>query len=184
MASENFDRAVEHVLSVEGGFQKNPKDKGNWTGGEVGVGALVGTKFGISAASYANKGVDIPNLTREEAVEIYKRDFWDRVRADDLPPGVDFMAFDAAIHHGTGRSASWLQELTGATVDGAIGPNTLAKVQEHGRPDELMRAFSARRLDFVRRIGPSNPEFFNGWVNRLDKIGQFARSFREKPTAE
>ena len=50
----------------EGGFQKMHNDRANWTGGQVGVGTLVGTKYGITCLDL--RGVDIQNLTLDQAV--------------------------------------------------------------------------------------------------------------------
>ncbi len=76
----DFEMAVAVVLRHEGGFQRDPGDRGNWTGGAVGLGELRGTKFGISAASYP--GEDIEGLTEERAREIYYKDFWCLGEAD------------------------------------------------------------------------------------------------------
>lgn len=84
--------AFERVVGHEGGFGADPKDRGNWTTGIIGQGQLNGSKFGISALSYPN--VDIRNLTLDQAKAIYKRDFWDRGKADQYDPAISFQLFD------------------------------------------------------------------------------------------
>ena len=61
----NFDKAFDRLIGHEGGFTNDSRDAGNWTGGKVGVGKLVGTKFGLSAATYPT--LDIKNITIVEA---------------------------------------------------------------------------------------------------------------------
>jgi lysozyme family protein len=93
----------------EGGFQNNPEDHGNWTGGRKGVGELKGTKFGISAASYPD--LDIVNLTQEQADAIYRRDYWQRSGADKLQWPACLLIFDTAVLHGVGTALNWQKEV-------------------------------------------------------------------------
>ena len=161
----NFDHAFKIVLNHEGGFTKNPRDSGNWTGGRVGQGQLHGTQYGISAASYPK--LDIAALTLDEAQTIYRRDYWDRLRADDLPPSLALLAFDAAVNCGVSRSARWLQSAVGAHPDGLVGPRTLLAVQAHGyNCAEICAEMLASRLLFMSNL-PTWPTFGPGWARRL-----------------
>ena len=72
--SQTFDECFSRLQIHEGGYSSIPEDKGNWTSGKIGVGVLMGTKFGISAARYPF--LDIKNLTLAEAKDIYFDDFW------------------------------------------------------------------------------------------------------------
>ena len=141
-------------------------DPGNWTGGEVGSGRLAGSKFGISAAAYPH--IDIGALTLADAEAIYKRDYWDRVRGDDLPPPLAVLTFDAAVNNGLGRAARWLQQAVGAEPDGQIGPATLAAVRASVQHDPTAAAveFMARRMAFMGSL-PTWPTFGLGWSRRL-----------------
>lgn len=121
-----FAEAFARVVGIEGGFDKSPDDKGNWTGGKVGVGVLKGTKFGISAASYPAE--DIERLTLARAQELYQRDYWRVIRADDLPEALRYDLFDLAVNSGTGAAGRILQRALGIKEDGSIGPMTLAAV--------------------------------------------------------
>jgi lysozyme family protein len=149
-----FDDAFASYYRAEGDFNEDPDDNDNWTGGILGAGSLNGTKYGISAARYPQR--DIVNLTREDAAAIYKRDYWDRIGGDALPPVLAVEAFDAAMTHGVGRVPNWLreaiklaQELGGVPVDGVMGPQTKAAL---GNP-EIARAaaleFLAHRARFL-----------------------------------
>jgi lysozyme family protein len=81
---------------------------------------------------------------------------------------LNYCVFDASVNSGTGRAAKWLQEAVGAVPDGAIGPNTLAKVAEHS-PDALVNAYCDIRMNFLK--GLSTFEIFGrGWTRRVDEV--------------
>ena len=143
-----FERCVELILSdrIEGGLSMDKDDKGNWTGGAVGRGALKGTKYGISAASYPT--LDIKKLTKAEAKAIYKRDYWTPIGADKLEPPMALLAFDCAVNQGIGRARQILKD-------------TAALAGE----DRLID-FQARRG--VHYAGLSTfPKYGRGWLRRL-----------------
>ena len=96
--------AFADVVGREGGYSAERVDPGNWTGGAVGVCELRGTKFGISAGAYPS--LDIAGLTLADAQATYRRDYWDRVRGDELP--LALFKFDAAMNNGIGHAARWL----------------------------------------------------------------------------
>jgi lysozyme family protein len=160
-----FDRAFAIVIGEEGGFTADAADPGNWTGGRVGAGALRGTKFGISAAAYPT--LDIEHLTLDDARAIYRRDYWERVRGDDLPPPLALLAFDAAVNNGVDRAARWLQAAVGVAEDGMIGPATLAAVAARaGEGARLCAEFLAQRMVFMAAL-PTWRSFGLGWARRL-----------------
>ena len=165
-----FDRAFVIVTGHEGGFGADQNDPGNWTGGEVGKGELRGTKFGISAAAYPT--VDIANLTLDVAAAIYRRDYWDRIGGDSMPPALALLVFDAAVNNGIERAIVWLQSAVGAEVDGRLGPATLARVAEAKRDMDtvsLCAEFNARRLLFMSGL-PTWKAFGLGWARRLSLL--------------
>jgi lysozyme family protein len=162
----DFDEAFEIVIGHEGGFTDNSKDPGNWAGGRVGVGALKGTKYGISAASYP--GEDIPGMTLDRARSLYKRDYWDKVRGDELPFPVAFVLFDGAINSGPAKSIMWMQEAAGVASDGKFGPITLAAIMK-ADPDVLASRATGYRLKFMTDLS-TWPTFGKGWARRVAAI--------------
>lgn len=146
-----FDDLIDRVLSHEGGYVNDPRDPG----GE--------TKFGIAKRSYPN--IDIRNLTREAAIEIYRRDFWARVSGDTLPRAFAFQALDAAVNHGIGNAVRWMQRAAGVADDGVIGPLTLAAVARTDAAD-LVLAFNAERLEFYAKLATFDT-FGRGWTRRV-----------------
>lgn len=147
----NFDTAIDRVLVSEGGYVNNAADPG----GE--------TNFGISKRSYPD--VDIANLTRESAVAIYKRDFWDRVNGDNLDPRVAFQALDFAVNSGCETAVRYLQRAAGVADDGRIGPVTTAALNAMP-PTVLLLTYLALRLKFM--TGLKNwPNAGKGWSRRI-----------------
>lgn len=159
----NFDQAFKVLIGHEGNFSDNPKDPGNWTGGKVKSGVLKGTKYGIAANTYPNE--DIRNLTLARAKELYQRDYWGKLRMEDLPDAVRFDVFDAAVNSGVSQAAKFLQRAAGVTDDGAIGPQTLAAVK-HVDPQLLDKRINGHRLRFMADLKVW-PDFAKGWARRI-----------------
>lgn len=147
----NFEIAIERVLGHEGGYVNDPNDPG----GE--------TKWGISKRSYPN--VDIANLSRADAIHIYKRDFWDVAQLDKLPLSVGYQALDFAINSGIGTAVRALQRAAGAAPDGRIGPVTLSRLASVSETDLLMLLL-AERLDFMTAL-KNWPNAGRGWARRI-----------------
>lgn len=146
MEQERFDIVFKNLIHHEGGFQNNRGDKGNWTGGNIGLGENKGTKFGISAKAYPD--LDIKNLTLEDAKEIYRRDYWKKIQGEKLGPGLDNLVMDIAVNAGPQKGARYLQQALGLKADGRIGDETLDAVRwltDDGR-SAVINDTSARRL--------------------------------------
>lgn len=153
--------AWPRIKGHEGGYSKDPKDPGNWTGGRIGVGELRGTKYGVSAKAYPT--LDIVNLTEQQARDIGKRDYWDKYQCDQMPPLVAFQVFDTAYNGG--KPAVWLQRVLGVDVDGVIGARTIAAARAI---DPLVFAvkFNRLRLDYMRSLGNFEHNA-SGWTSRI-----------------
>ena len=162
--SDRFDLSFERVVGHEGGLSLDPNDRGNWTSGKIGVGSLNGTKYGISAMAYPH--LDIRNLTLQDAKDIYRRDYWNKCRCDDLPVAVDYLVFDAAVNHGNSRSAKFLQTAVGASADGIIGEKTVAKVNAKSDIVGVCSEFCVTRGLFYTEI-ETFQRYKLGWFRRL-----------------
>lgn len=157
-----FDDSFAELVGEEGVLSTDRNDPGNWTGGKVGVGTFVGSKYGISAAAYPT--LDIVNLTIDQAKAIAKRDYWDRVRGDDLSQPVGHALFDMAYNQGIGAAIRVFQKSLGLTPDGVFGPATMAAYQA-ADPRKLARTFTTYRI--VRySMAPGWINDANGWVGR------------------
>ena len=160
-----FEQAFTVVLGHEGRYGATQADPGNWTGGRCGVGECRGTNWGISAAAYPQ--LDIRSLTQDQAREIYRRDYWDRVGCGSLPPPLALLVFDAAVNNGPGRAVRLLQAALGVEQNGVIGPPTLAAVAaKAGQGAALCAEYQAQRLAFMAYL-PTWRTFGLGWARRL-----------------
>lgn len=159
----DFDAAFERLLGHEGGFGNDRRDRGNWTGGEIGKGTLKGTKYGISAAAYP--GEDIEGLTLERARTIYRMQYWGPAGCDAVPPALKYALFDMAVNSGVRAAVKVLQKSVGETVDGILGPRTLQAVQSMPA-DRLRLRFAANRL-LLMTEAHSWPAYGRGWVRRV-----------------
>lgn len=166
MAKANFDSAMAHVFEFEGGYVNDPRDPG----GE--------TNFGISKRSYPRE--DIKNMTRARAAQIYRRDYWNAIRGDDLPAGLDLVAFDAAVNSGVSRGAKWLQGALGVSADGRIGPQSIAAAKASNAAAVIDRAVDAR-LAFLRRLSTWGA-FGKGWTRRVEAVRDLAHDMADAPT--
>jgi lysozyme family protein len=161
--ADRFPVFIGRILSTEGGYTNDRRDPGNWTGGHVGAGTLKGTKFGIAANTYPT--LDIKHLTREKAIEIYRRDFWAAVGADALPPALGFQMLDAAVNHGIGTAKRMLQGAAGVAPDGVVGPATRAAIAA-AEPADLLLQFFATRVDYYTRLRTFDT-YGRGWMRRM-----------------
>lgn len=163
MAGPSFEECFDRLIGHEGGFSLDPNDPGNWTGGRKGSGLLKGTKYGIAANTYPD--IDIPNLTLLDARRLYRVNFWAPIRGDELPQGIVFQVFDAAVNHGTSRAIKWLQQAAGANDDGIFGPKTLLAVKMTPGLDLLAR-FNSVRLHFYTDLS-TWANYGKGWSRRI-----------------
>lgn len=154
----NFDQAFDRLMAVEKGYVNDPKDPG----GE--------TKWGISKRSYPNE--DIPNMTKERAKVIFRRDFWDKVKADKLADGVAFQASDFAYNSGPDTAVRYLQRAVGVADDGHWGPASQAAADAISESDAIM-LLNSERLDFMTRL-KNWPDAGKGWARRIAQNLRYA----------
>jgi lysozyme family protein len=159
----NFNDAFKLLIGNEGKLSMDRRDRGNWTSGKIGVGELKGSMFGISSMSYPDE--DIQNLSLDRAKEIYLRDYWNKLRINELPSSISFDLFDTAVNSGVTRSIKILQTSVGSEPDGIIGKNTL-KAASSIDPVLLKQYYNANRLLFFTEI-PAWESQGKGWARRI-----------------
>ena len=159
---DNFDDALKAILHHEGGYVDHPKDPGGRT--NLGCTQRVWEEWvGHPVDEKAMRG-----LTPELVAPLYKAKYWDKIKGDELPNGVDYIVFDAAINSGPGRAAKWLQTVVGAVPDGAIGAGTLAKVAAIPAAD-IVEKYQQTRLQFLQSL-PTWDTFGKGWGRRVAEV--------------
>ena len=164
----NYDKCLETLLHHEGGYVNHPKDPG----GE--------TNLGVTKRVYLEHGgtKDMKDLLVEDVAPIYKKGYWDKMKGDELPNGLDLCVFDFGVNAGPGRSAKYLQTMIGTVADGGIGPNTLAKLKEyvekHGI-EKCIEDFQGARQDYYEKLS-TFATFGKGWTRRVDETTELALS--------
>jgi lysozyme family protein len=175
MSDADFYAVMPLIFRDEGGYSDDPNDAGNWTGGAVWRGALLGTNFGISAAAYPS--LDIKNLTQTEAQGIYYSDYWDKFHFDYLPSPFNAKAFDIGINCGPQTSIKILQQALqclgySVVTDGIIGPNTEAAVK-HANESILWETYVAyieNHYEDIVHANPKDQQYLQGWLARAQEI--------------
>lgn len=161
--SLTFDEAFKRLIGHEGRFTNDRNDRGNWTTGIIGKGELKGTKYGISAMTYPD--LDIRNLTLEKAKAIYKRDWWDKINADQIDSAIVFQVWDFAVNAGMSTAKRKLQKAVGVAEDGIIGKHTIQAINDTEINDVLLK-FNAERLRYYTSLSTWNL-YGKGWTLRV-----------------
>ena len=151
----NFDQAFEKLLGHEGDFSDHKDDPGGATRWGV-------TEAVARANGYSGEMRDFPQMA---AKHIYRREYWDAIRADDLPPALRYAVFDGAVNSGNAQSIKWLQRAVGVVDDGRVGPQTMAQARA-APPDAVLRRMLAERLRFMTNLKVW-PAFSRGWARRI-----------------
>lgn len=163
----NFQPALAAVLKHEGGYVNHPKDPG----GE--------TNKGVTKAVYdeyrdRNKlpRRSVKYLADDELQAIYRDGYWDKVRGDELPSGVDYCVFDFAVNSGPSRAIKYLQTAVGAKPDGVMGPMTVAAAGL-ASPRTTINAVCDGRMAFLRNLSTFGT-FGKGWTSRVSGVRAMA----------
>jgi lysozyme family protein len=158
----NFQLSLFRVLKHEGGYVDHPRDPG----GE--------TNLGVTRRTWENwvKRKCLPgemrSLTPYMVEPLYKKNYWDAVRGDILPSGVDHLVFDFAVNAGPSRAKKTLQAALGVDDDGFFGPKTLAAVLLSDATMTVHK-FTERKRAFYQSL-PTFTTFGQGWLIRLETV--------------
>lgn len=144
----SFDSCFKIVVGVEGGFQANINDRGNWTSGKIGQGELKGTKYGVSAMAYPT--IDIKAMSLAEAKNIYLNDYWVRLSAHPLK--LNLIIFDCAINQGL-----------------SFANSLIASAKNLATIEQQIEYIRVKRLERYQ-INPKFEFFKNGWLSRLEDV--------------
>ena len=157
---ENLTEGLEIILEHEGLYSDDPKDSGG------------ATMRGVTQKvyeSYVDRPVskdEMKTLSVADVTPIYEKEYWARVKGDDLPAGLDIQVMDMSINSGVSRAAKLLQKVVGVKQDGGIGPQTLAAVSKMD-PVDIIENYAAQRAAFYKRL--NQPRFEKGWLRRNEK---------------
>jgi lysozyme family protein len=156
MITDLFARCINVILKNEGGYVNNIYDPG----GE--------TNFGICKRQYPD--IDIKNLTRDRAAEIYFKDYWSKMKLEQIDDEeLALQLFDMGVNAGTGTAVKIIQRIVGADVDGVIGPQTARMINESDL--NLADLYKQERKKYYFSLARNKPNlqvFIAGWLNRID----------------
>jgi lysozyme family protein len=160
--ADSFDVCLAFTLRAEGGYVNDSADPGG------------ATNMGITLATYREWSdnpvlgpAQVQAMTERTAQAIYRSLYWNPLRADALPTGVDLTVFDMGVNAGIWRSARLLQRalgFTGEEVDGCVGPETLAAAEQCDARS-VVDDLAQRQAAFYRSL-PDFPTFGDGWLAR------------------
>lgn len=165
---KNFKTIMDHVFEWEGGYVDHSRDPGGATNMGITIHTMQALSLDLDKDGDIDKA-DVRLVTRPIAEDIYKSMYWEVVKADLLPSGLDLVVVDAAINSGPRASVRWLQRALGVFADGIIGPKTIAAVQASQSLSKLIENTINERLKSVRNFR-NYDAFGRGWENRIASV--------------
>ena len=166
----NYEKCLKIILHHEGGYVNHPKDPGGMT--NMGITKRVFEEW----VGYAVSEHTMQNLGVDDVLPIYKKNYWDRLKGDDLPSGLDLCVFDFGVNAGTGRAAKYLQTMIGAHPDGGIGPMTLKALDEYVNEngiDNAIETYQNSRQEYYESLSTFDT-FGKGWTRRVKETTESA----------
>jgi len=150
-----FDEAFEALLRHEGGFVDHPADPGG------------ATRFGVTQAVARSEGYkgDMREYTLSDAKRVYRKRYWTALRLEEVPPGIRFDLFDAAVNSGTAQAMKWAQRILQIPDDGKVGPVTIQALNTVN-VNKFLAKYNATRLHFLTSL-PGWANFGRGWARRI-----------------
>ena len=170
----NSKRAIAEILKHEGGYVNHPSDPG----GATNKGITIGTYRRVINPN--GTIADLKKLTTDDAIIVYKRQYWDAVLGDLLPAGVDYAVADFAVNSGPSRAAKYLQKVAGVSQDGKIGSQTLSAVEAMDE-EVVIHMLCDERLAFMKRLrgGKLWVKFGKGWSRRVADVRRLSLEWVE-----
>lgn len=171
---KNLAYVMAQTTQFEGGYVNHPKDPGGPTNHGITLATLRAWRKRPVTAE------DVRNLSKDEAIQILKTGYWDAVRGDELPSGLDLTMVDFATNSGPSRAIKELQAALGTAADGVLGVKTMALIPTNPEAvANLCDAVNDRRLKFCKSLkrGSLWKSFGRGWTIRItgkDPKGQYA----------
>lgn len=178
MTIVNADRCIANTLIYEGGFGKTRADRGDWTSGQIGVGRLAGTAYGIAAMTLKERGLpesyDLSKLTRDQAIALYRKKEWTEVAGDMMPKGIDQIVYDGTVNSGKGRGIPWVGKAVGCKAPtNAVSVASTASALSYDQRREAVKKAIASRVSFLKSLAIF-ATFGKGWMTRctgMEAIG-------------
>lgn len=169
----NFKRAFARTMEYEGGYSNDPTDRGGET--YRGISRKNFPRWEgwitIDNLKFVKLSFDNNEQLQNDVETFYQREFWNRIRGDELGDPLAREMFDCAVNHGVSRAVKFLQRSIGIEADGGFGPKTLEAVKKADE-DVMVVDIKQRRREFYQQIvsnDPSQARFLKGWMRRADE---------------
>jgi len=163
MAAASYKEALRRLLVHEGGNDDDPRDPGGRTSR-----GILQREWDAWRKAHPGLPADVWRAPQDQVEAIYRRKYWDALRCDDLPAGIDYAVFDYGVNSGISRAAKVLQRLLGIAVDGGIGHTTIAAAAG-ANAAKLIDQICDERLAFLQRLR-TWPTFGKGWGRRVREV--------------
>jgi lysozyme family protein len=163
MVAASYDLALARLLKDEGGYTDHPSDPGG------------PTNFGITLADARRywKGnataADVRAMPQSVARKIYRERYWNALRCDELPAGVDYAVFDYGVNSGVGRAGKVLRRMLGLSDRTSLVSDDVIAAATKAVPRDLVIAICAERLAFLQSL-KTFPVFGRGWTARVNGV--------------
>ena len=181
---QHINDIAQEILKAEGGFVNDPDDPGGLTNYGVALKTLKRLGHDLNKDGRVDIA-DLKQLSATQAVQIFVKDYFYKPRIDQLPHMLHAPMFDMYVNAGS-HSVKVLQRTLilfemGITVDGVIGPLTIAATQTAARctPDHLVDAYGIERVNYYLSIADARPSLCkfsrtrcgnkSGWIKRAEK---------------
>ncbi len=182
MNQSTFAACLSETLRWEGGFSHDPHDPGGPTNRGITLRVFAAwRRVPLTTETSGELVAQLRAIPPGDVAGIYRAQYWDQVRGDELPSAVAQAVFDFAVNSGATRACRHLQAVLGCAVDGHIGAVTLTTLQDRDAL-EVALAVNERRRAFLRQL-PHFWRFGRGWLNRVDGIDAACRRLAPKPAA-
>jgi uncharacterized protein (TIGR02594 family) len=176
MAASSYDAALARLLVHEGGNDDDPRDPGGRTSR-----GILQREWDAWRGSHPGLPADVWRAPQDQVEAIYRQNYWNPLRCDDLPAGVDYAVFDYGVNSGIGRAAKVLQRMVATAVDGEVGPGTIAATKR-ANAAALIAAICDERLAFLQGLR-TWPTFGKGWGRRVREVRAAALAMVAKPAS-
>lgn len=162
MTAATYNESLKRLLVHEGGYSNHPSDPGG------------PTNYGITIADarrYWKRDAtadDVKNMPLDVAKSIYRSKYWDVMRCDELPAGLDYAVFDFGVNSGISRSIKFLENILGLSQDGRPDDLVISGAK-NGDPAALINRLCDDRLAFLKRLNTWSV-FGAGWGRRVSEV--------------
>ncbi len=172
MTALNADRCIANTLIYEGGFGRTRGDRGDWTSGQIGVGELKGTAWGIAAMTFKDRGLppdtDLSKMTKAQAIALYRKKEWPECAGNEMPMGFDQITYDGTVNSGRGRGVPWVGRAVNCpTPTNALAVAKSAAALSFDSRRKAVKAACAARSSFLNGLSGAYNQFKKGWATRV-----------------